>query len=87
MDSVSYWSLDWLTPSTFRAFTWSNVYFLYAIALVPILLLIRWLWRYFFNQKLPVAFTKSDLKTSPLRRYSYATPWKFLPPPLVMMRT
>ncbi len=66
MDDVNFWSLDWFSLSTLRAFTWSNVYFLYALAFVPILLLVRWAWRYFFNQKLPVAFTKSDLKTSPL---------------------
>ena len=64
MDNVNYWSLDWFYPSTLRAFTWTNSLFLYAIALVPLLLLIRWLLRYFFNQKLPVAFTKADLKTS-----------------------
>lgn len=66
MDNPNYWSLNWLSPSTLSAFTWSNPMFLYAIALVPLLLLIRWLWRYFFNQKLPVAFTKSDLQSSPL---------------------
>lgn len=66
MDNLNFWSLDWFSPSTFRSFTWTNVLYLYAMALVPILLIIRWLWRYFFNQKLPVAFTKSDLKSSPL---------------------
>ncbi len=66
MDNLSYWSLDWFLPSTLRAFTWTNVLYLYAIALVPLLLTARWLWRYFFNQKLPIALTKSDLKSSPL---------------------
>jgi Ca-activated chloride channel homolog len=66
MDNLSYWSLDWFSPSTLRGFTWTNVLFLYAIALVPLLLTARWLWRYFFNQKLPIALTKSDLKSSPL---------------------
>lgn len=66
MDNLNYWSLDWFSPSTLRSFTWTNVLYLYAIVLVPILMIIRWLWRYFFNQKLPVAFTKSDLKSSPL---------------------
>ena len=66
MDNLNYWSLDWFSPSTLWSFTWTNVLYLYAIILVPILLIIRWLWRYFFNQKLPVAFTKSDLKSSPL---------------------
>ncbi|CAN5356097.1 VWA domain-containing protein [soil metagenome] len=66
MDNISYWSLDWFTPSTIGSFTWTNVWFLYAIALIPFAIAIRWIWRYFFNQKLPVAFTKSDLKGSPL---------------------
>ncbi len=66
MDNLSHWSLDWFALSTLRAFTWSNQLFLYAIALVPILLIIRWSWRYFFNQKLSVAFVKSDLRSSSL---------------------
>ena len=66
MDNLSYWSLDWFLPSTLRSFTWTNELYLYAIALVPLLLTARWLWRYFFNQKLPIALTKSDLKSSPL---------------------
>jgi Ca-activated chloride channel family protein len=65
MDSIEYWSLDWFYPSTLRAFTWTNVIWLYAIILVPILFLLRWILRYFLNQKLPVAFSKSDLKSSP----------------------
>jgi len=64
MDSVNYWSLEWLYPSTLRAFTWTNILFLYAIVLIPVLLMIRWAWRYFFNQKLPVAFIKTDLQSS-----------------------
>lgn len=66
MDNLSYWSLEWFSLSTLRAFTWSNQLFLYAIGLVPLLLLVRWTWRYFFNQKLPVAFTKSHTSSSPL---------------------
>jgi Ca-activated chloride channel family protein len=66
MDSLSYWSLEWFSPATLRAFTWTYSLFLYAIALVPFLLTARWLWRYFFNQKLPVAFSKGELKSSPV---------------------
>ena len=62
MDNLNYWSLDWFAPSALRAFTWSNELFLYAIALTPLLLVARWLWRYFFNQKLPVAFAKGGIK-------------------------
>lgn len=65
MDNLNYWSLDWFFPSTLQSFTWTNSLFLFGIALVPLLLIARWLWRYFFNQKLPVAFTKSDLRSTP----------------------
>jgi Ca-activated chloride channel family protein len=66
MDSVNYWSLEWFYPSTLRGFTWAYSLFLYGILLVPFLLAARWLWRYFFNQKLPVAFSRADLKSSPM---------------------
>ena len=65
MDNINYWSLDWFSPSTFGSYTWTNVWFLYGILLIPVAIAVRWVWRYFFNQKLPVAFTKSDLKGSP----------------------
>lgn len=66
MDNLNTWSLDWFTPSTLRAFTWTNNVFLYLMALVPLLFIGRWVWRYFFNQKLPVAFAKQETYTSPL---------------------
>ncbi len=66
MDSVNYWSPEWFYPSTFRSYTWAYSLILYAIALVPFVLAARWIWRYFFNQKLPVAFAKGELTSSPL---------------------
>jgi Ca-activated chloride channel family protein len=33
---------------------------------IPLLFVLRWLWRYRFNQKLPVAVTQKDLHVSPL---------------------
>ena len=68
MDSLldPWYSPEWFTPAVFRGFTWSNPLFLYGIIAVPLLFLIRWLTRFYFNQKLPVALVKSDLKNSPL---------------------
>ena len=60
-----WYSLEWFTPTAWQAFTWENELFLYGLIAVPILFLIRWLTRYYFNQKLPVALVKSDLKNSP----------------------
>ena len=64
MDNLSTWSMEWFLPSTLRAFTWSNSLFLYLMAAVPLLFLTRWVWRYFFNQKLPVAFSRKSAQTS-----------------------
>jgi Ca-activated chloride channel homolog len=53
-------------PSTFRVFTWQWPVFLYLVPGVVLIFLIRWLIRYRFNQKLPVAVTQKDLRTSPM---------------------
>lgn len=59
-----WYSLDWFSPSTFRSFTWEHKEFLYCVAAVPLVFVVRWLFRFKFNQKLPVAVTEKDLKTS-----------------------
>ncbi|MBX2945857.1 MAG: VWA domain-containing protein [Cyclobacteriaceae bacterium] len=64
--SNAWYSLEWFNPSTLQSFTWERPEFLYGIIALPVLFLIRWLWRYKFNQKLPVALTQRDLKTSPI---------------------
>lgn len=68
MDEVTapWYSIDWFLPATWSAYTWENPIFLYLLAAVPFLFITRWLVRYYFNQKLPVALVKSDLKTSPV---------------------
>jgi Ca-activated chloride channel family protein len=49
------------------------------MAVVPLLFLIRWFWRYRFNQKLAVAVTQKDLKSSPV------TLIRFIPDLLLML--
>jgi Ca-activated chloride channel family protein len=69
MDSeqlVAWYSLDWFSPSTLKAFAWEHSEFLYFVLAVPLLFVVRWLLRFYFNQKLPVAVSQKDLKTSPL---------------------
>jgi Ca-activated chloride channel family protein len=61
-----WYSPDWFSPSTLRAFSWEYPEFLYAVFAVPLLFIVRWLFRYYFNQKLPVAVSQKDLQTSPL---------------------
>lgn len=74
-----WYSIDWFMPDTLLAFEWERPLFLYLIAAVPLLFLIRWMWRYRFNQKLPVAVTHRELKSSPL------TLVRFVPDFLLML--
>jgi len=68
MDEITdpWYSLNWYSPSTFNSFVWENAIYLWAILLVPVVIIIRWLTRYYLNQKLPVALVKSELKSTPL---------------------
>ncbi|MCW5912777.1 MAG: VWA domain-containing protein [Cyclobacteriaceae bacterium] len=69
--TTSWYSVDWFLPETWNGFTWENPVFLYLIAGVPFLFVGRWLIRFYFNQKLPVALVKSDLKTSPVTWFRF----------------
>lgn len=65
--SSPWYSLDWFSSSTFGALTWENNFFLYLIPAIPILFMARWLIRFFANQKLPIALTKSEVKSSAIQ--------------------
>lgn len=60
-----WYSLSWFKPSILRSFTWEQPLFLWAIIAIPLLFALRWVVRYYFNQKLPVAVSARDLKSSP----------------------
>ncbi|MFM8834489.1 MAG: vWA domain-containing protein [Cytophagales bacterium] len=68
MDSIldPWYSPQWFTITVFKNYTWENPLYLWALLGIPVLLLVRWLIKYYLNQKLPVAVVKSDLKSSPL---------------------
>ncbi len=58
--------ISWFWPSTFSGFTWADPQFLRMLAFVPFIFGARWLIRHLLDQKLPVALSKSELKTSPI---------------------
>ena len=60
-----WYSLSWFEPSILRSYSWENPLVLWAILLVPLLFILRWTVRYYFNQKLPVAVSARDLRSSP----------------------
>ncbi|HET7178878.1 MAG TPA: VWA domain-containing protein [Chryseosolibacter sp.] len=59
-----WFSLSWYNPSVLRSFSWEQPVFLWAILMVPFVFLLRWVVRYYFTQKLPVAVSSRDLKSS-----------------------
>ncbi|HNP08473.1 MAG TPA: VWA domain-containing protein [Cyclobacteriaceae bacterium] len=61
----AWYSLSWFSPTTLKGFTWATPMYLYLLFLVPVLFILRWVFKYYFNQKLPVALVKSDLRTTP----------------------
>ena len=74
MDSIldPWYSPQWFTPTVLKNYTWENPLYLWGLLAIPLLLLIRWLVKYYLNQKLPVAVVKSDLKSSPLHFLRFA---------------
>lgn len=65
-DLITPWySLSWFDPNVFGSYSWEHPLFLWLIILVPLIFIIRWAIRYYFSQKLPVAVSSRDLKSSP----------------------
>lgn len=80
LNAIDPWySPEWFRPDTLLSFSWERPVFLYLIAAVPLIFLLRWLWRYRFNQKLPVALVKKEIKSSPI------TLVRFIPDLLLML--
>jgi Ca-activated chloride channel homolog len=61
-----WYSLEWFNPSTVKSFTWEYGEILFLVLAVPLLFIVRWVIRFYFNQKLPVAVSQKDLGSSPL---------------------
>ncbi|WP_462248247.1 VWA domain-containing protein [Ekhidna sp.] len=70
----NWFSIDWFFPSQLKSFDWANPIWFYAMLAVPLIFILRWLIINQFNQKLPIALTKKDLKSDPI------TYLRFIPP-------
>ncbi len=74
-NKIAHWfSLDWFSPAKLRSFDWENPLWFYALLLIPLIFVLRWLISTQLSQKLPVALTKKDLKSDPI------TYLRFIPP-------
>jgi Ca-activated chloride channel family protein len=61
-----WYNIEWFWPSTFSSYSWAESIWLWLLPVVPLLFIVRWVLRYFFNQKLPVALVRSDLSSNPM---------------------
>tara|TARA_A100000171_G_scaffold51975_1_gene68311 strand:+ start:905 stop:1954 length:1050 start_codon:yes stop_codon:yes gene_type:complete len=60
----SWLSIEWFTPEGFKSFDWAFEIFLYALPLILILFLLKWLIGTKVKQKLAVALPKQDIEKS-----------------------
>lgn len=72
--SARWFSFEWFTPEQFQSFEWERPYWLYVIALIPLIYLLRWFIATQMGLKLPIALTKKDLRSDPI------TYLRFIPP-------
>lgn len=77
--STPWYSLSWFEPAVLESLSWERPIFLWAILLVPLFFILRWMVWYYFNQKLPVAVSSKDLKNSA------ANAVRFIPEVLLML--
>ena len=56
-------SLEWFYWSRLQNFDWENPIWFYSLLAIPLLFILRWLLINQFRQKLPIALTKTELKS------------------------
>ena len=62
--AVDWFSIKWFTWSTFQNFVWENEIVLYGFIIIPLLLLIWWIYSLQKGQKLAIALTEGKIKWS-----------------------
>mgnify|MGYP002777086355 CR=1 FL=1 len=63
-ETFQWLSLQWFRLDTLKSFSYENPIFLYGIAAIPLLFIIRWLIHIGFRDKLDFAFPEKNVKTS-----------------------
>ena len=74
----SWFSTHWFKPEVLQNFEWQDPLWLYSLLLIPFLFLLRWLISTQFNQKLPIALSKKNLKSDPITILRFIPPVFFL---------
>ncbi|BDD08816.1 hypothetical protein FUAX_12480 [Fulvitalea axinellae] len=74
MNDIPWYSPTWFLPSTFESFDWAFPSVFYCLAIIPLLFGLRALINIKLDQKMPVALSRSELKSNPI------TLLRFVPP-------
>ncbi len=64
LSDMPWFSFDWFMPSTWQQFTWENPWVLYILWLIPLVIILRWVFNYYLKQKLPIAVKSSHVRSS-----------------------
>ena len=73
-NTASWFSFEWFSPDKLKSFDWEQPTWFYALAIIPLIFIIRWIIVRQFRHKIPIALTKKDLKSDPI------TYLRFIPP-------
>ena len=68
MDKVindSWFSLNWFSATTLMGYDWHNRLFLFGLAIIPLIFILKWLVQHSFGQKLNLALPKEQIKWTP----------------------
>lgn len=63
---LPWYAPEWFYLSTFKNFTWEFKVALLGLFLIPLFIITRWILRFYFNQKLPIAITERQISTDPV---------------------
>lgn len=62
---LDWFALRWFKPSTLQNFEWENPTFFYAFLLIPLIVMVWWVWSLSKKKNLTIALIKKDIKWSP----------------------
>lgn len=78
MEFLDNWfSLSWFSWTKLKSFDWEQPMWFYALAVIPLILILRWVILVKFRDRLPIALTKNDIKNDPISILRFIPPILF----------
>jgi len=73
----NWFSMSWFSWSKIQSFDWEQPLWLYGLAIIPLILILRWVIMTRFQQRLPIALTQKDIKSDPISILRFIPPILF----------